>query len=103
MEKNTRRFYTKCRSSVQGKVCAIDKSPLAEAPAKVVNAMVQAQIYCHSLATSDSLKNNSRGFWQTHSESNLMEIGNFDTCNFQTWLQAFYMEPYEDCNLPQNI
>lgn len=48
--------------------------PWIEAPVQVHDAMIQNQIYFHSLATSDSLKNNKQGFWYIDPAQTIFEI-----------------------------
>ena len=45
-----------------------------EAPVEVHDAMKQNKIYFHSLAVSDSLKNNNKGLWPLDSMGDIFEI-----------------------------
>jgi len=73
------------KKTIEDIVCEVDKKysvcamrltnlPWVEAPIEVHNAMKQNEIYYHSLAVSDSLKNNNKGLWNLDSKKEIFEI-----------------------------
>lgn len=73
------------KKTIEDIVCEVDKKysvcamrltnlPWVEAPIEVHDAMKQNGIYYHSLAVSDSLKNNNKGLWNLDSEKEIFEI-----------------------------
>lgn len=65
-----------CEVDIKFSVCAmrLTNLPWVEAPVEVHDAMRQNKIYYHSLAVSDSLKNNTKGAWPLDSIGDIFEV-----------------------------